>query len=72
MSFCLKKFRNQLKNHKKAKEFLEAGLDYLVNNRDLEINFNIQLGEAFNGLGDTKKKELYFAKAEQLLKQKKE
>lgn len=62
---------NQLKSFKKAKEFLEMGMDYLVDNRDLEINFNIQLGEAFNGLGDAKKKEQYFVKAEQLLKQKK-
>ena len=61
---------NQLKNHKKAKEFLEMGLDYLLENRDLEINFNIQLGEAFSGLGDTKKKEQYFLKADKLLKQK--
>ena len=62
---------NQLKNYKKAKDFLEMGMDYIVENRDLEINFNIQLGEAFSGLGDTKKKEQYFTKADQLLKQKK-
>ncbi|MNS74120.1 hypothetical protein D3C72_1075860 [compost metagenome] len=62
---------NQLKNYKKAKEFLEMGMDYLVDNKNLEINFNIQLGEAYNGLGDAKKKEQYFLKADQLLKQKK-
>ena len=62
---------NQLKNFKKAKDMLETGLDYLVDNKDLEINFNIQLGEAYNGLGDVKKKEAYFRKADQLLKQKK-
>ncbi len=62
---------NQSANFKKAKEFLEMGLDYLVDDTALEINFNIQLGEAFAGLGDTKKKEIYFAKAEKLLKQKK-
>ena len=37
----------------------------------LETNFNLQLGEAYNGLGDFKKKEQYFAKANQLLKAKK-
>jgi alpha-tubulin suppressor-like RCC1 family protein len=58
----------ELKQFKKAKEFLEMGLDYLVNNRVLEINFNIQLGESYNGLGDFKKKEAYFTKANQLLK----
>jgi tetratricopeptide (TPR) repeat protein len=62
---------NQLKNFKKAKDFLEMGLDYVVDNIKLETNFNIQLGEAFAGLGDTKKKETYFAKAEKLLKLKK-
>lgn len=60
---------NQLKQFKKAKDMLEMGLDYLVDNRTLEINFNIQLGEAYNGLGDVKKKESYFSKANQLLKQ---
>lgn len=62
---------NQIKNYKKAKDFLEMGIDYIVDNKNLEINFNIQLGEAFNGLGDAKKKEYYFLKADQLLKQKK-
>ncbi|MNS03639.1 tetratricopeptide repeat protein [compost metagenome] len=59
---------NQLQQFKKAKDMLEMGLDYLVEDTYLEINFNIQLGEAYNGLGDFKKKELYFSKANQLLK----
>ncbi len=63
--------KNQLKQFKKAKEMLEMGMDYLVDNEILEINFNIQLGESFNGLGDLKKKEFYFSKADQLLKNKK-
>ena len=58
---------NQIKNYKKAKDLLEMGLDYLVDDPALEINFNIQLGEAYNGLGDAKKKEIYFSKAEKLL-----
>ena len=62
---------NQLQQFKKAKEMLEMGLDYLVDNKQLEINFNIQLGEAFNGLGDFKKKEQFFSKANQLLNNKK-
>jgi len=49
----------------------EMGMDYLVEDIALEINFNIQLGEASAGLGDVKKKESYFLKAEQLLKGKK-
>lgn len=59
---------NQLKKFGKAKDYLEMGIDYVIENKPLEINFNIQLGEAFNGLGDQKKKELYFKKADQLLK----
>ncbi|WP_339919234.1 tetratricopeptide repeat protein [uncultured Flavobacterium sp.] len=59
---------NQLSQFKKAKEMLEMGLDYLVDDNALEINFNIQLGEAYNGLGDVKKKDFYFSKANQLLK----
>ncbi|HMI08289.1 MAG TPA: tetratricopeptide repeat protein [Flavobacterium sp.] len=59
---------NQTKNYKKAKDFLEMGLDYVVDNPQMEINFNIQLGEAYSGLGDVKKKEQYFTKADALLK----
>jgi hypothetical protein len=47
---------------KKAKEMLEMGLDYLVDDNALTINFNIQLGEACHGLGDEKKKDFYFLK----------
>jgi len=62
---------NQLKQFKNAKTVLEMGLDYVVDDKTLESNFNIQLGEAYNGLGDVKKKEEYFLKANELLKQKK-
>lgn len=62
---------NQIKNYKKAKDFLEMGMDYLVDDIELETNFNIQLGEAYSGLGDIKKKEAYFLKAESLLKKQK-
>ena len=62
---------NQLKNNKKAVTFLETGLDFVIDDKALEINFNIQLGEAYNALGDMKKKEKYFSKAEELIKQQK-
>jgi hypothetical protein len=38
---------------------LEMGLDYLVDDNALTINFNIQLGEACHGLGE-KEKDLFF------------
>jgi tetratricopeptide (TPR) repeat protein len=62
---------NQLSSYKKAAEFLETGLDFVIDNAALEINFNIQLGESYNGLGDMKKKEKYFAKANELIKKQK-
>ena len=63
---------NQLKNFKKAKEILESGIDYLVDNIELEIGFDQQLSEAYGGLGDLKKKEMYLQKANQLAKSKKQ
>ncbi|MDL2140965.1 tetratricopeptide repeat protein [Flavobacterium tructae] len=62
---------NQLKQFKNAKTVLEIGLDYVVEDKTLEANFNIQIGEAYNGLGDAKKKEEYFLKANELLKKRK-
>jgi tetratricopeptide (TPR) repeat protein len=62
---------NQLNNFKKAKEFLETGVDLIIDDYSLEINFYVQLGEAFNGLGDMKKKEQYFTKADALIKKQK-
>ncbi|MEC4048220.1 tetratricopeptide repeat protein [Flavobacterium sp. SUN046] len=61
---------NQLTKFKKAKDILEAGIDFVIDDKALLINFNIQLGEAYSGLGDVKKKELYFTKANELLKKK--
>jgi tetratricopeptide (TPR) repeat protein len=62
---------NQQQNFKNAKDILESGIDFIIDNPTLEINFTIQLGEAYNGLGDFKKKELYFTKADQLIKKQK-
>lgn len=44
------------------------GFDYVVDDKKMEVNFNIQLGEVYNGLGDVKKKEEYFLKVNELLK----
>jgi tetratricopeptide (TPR) repeat protein len=63
--------QNQLGNFKKAKEALEAGLDFIIDDLALEINFYLQLSETYNGLGDVKKKESYFAKANDLSKKQK-
>lgn len=62
---------NQLKAFKKATTYLESGLDFVIDDTALEINFNIQLGEAYNGLGDAAKKDKYFTKANELIKKQK-
>lgn len=62
---------NQLKNFKKAATILETGLDFVIDDDALEINFNIQLGEAYSGLGDVNKKNKYFSKADELIKKQK-
>jgi tetratricopeptide (TPR) repeat protein len=62
---------NQLKNFKKAAAILETGLDFVIDDVALEINFNIQLGEAYTGLGDVNKKDKYFSKADELIKKQK-
>lgn len=60
--------KNQLKKYKAATDVLESGLDFLIDDIQLEVNFYIQLGEAANGLGDAKTKEKWFVKADTLLK----
>jgi tetratricopeptide (TPR) repeat protein len=62
---------NQLKRYKNAITFLELGIDYIIENTTLEAKFNLQLSESYSGLGDTKKKEFYASKANQLAKAKK-
>jgi tetratricopeptide (TPR) repeat protein len=62
---------NQLSQFKKAQEALETGIDFVIEDLDLEINFNLQLAEAYNGLGNFKKKDIFFAKANQLIQKKK-
>ena len=64
--FFAGKASNQLKNYKKANDFLEAGIDYVIDNVDLEIDFLNQLAEASKGLGNTQKSEQYLAKAQNL------
>lgn len=59
---------NQLQDYKKAKQVLEEGLDYLIDNLSLEINFNVQLAEASAGLENEKDKDKYLQKVESLMK----
>jgi tetratricopeptide (TPR) repeat protein len=59
-------------NFKKAKDMLEAGLDYIVENTELQIDMYQQLQKAYTGLGDPKKADEYLAKAGKLRQQKKQ
>ncbi|MXN92621.1 cytochrome C biosynthesis protein [Flavobacterium sp. Sd200] len=59
---------NRQKQFAKAKDWLTDGLDFVVEDPELEAALNKQLGEAYGGLGDTKKKETYLAKADKLAK----
>jgi len=56
----------KLKNFKKANDFLESGLDYVVENKDLEIDFLNLLSEVSKALGDNKKSDAFLAKANNL------
>lgn len=60
------KGQNKLKNYKKAKEYLEMGLDYVVDNKSLESGFYKQLILASEGLSDTKMKQIYQKKLDQI------
>lgn len=56
---------NQLKNFKKAKELLENGLEFVVENKTLEANFYKELIISCENLNDTAKKQLYSNKLKQ-------
>jgi len=60
--------QNQIQNHKKAKNILEEGLDYLIDNQALELNFYKQLLQTNQALGNQKEIEKYQGKIENLTK----
>ena len=55
---------------KKAKDFLESGIDFVVEDPELEAGFNRQLAKAYEGLGDAKKAAEYKSRSDKALKQK--
>jgi tetratricopeptide (TPR) repeat protein len=57
---------NQLQNFKKAKEYLENGLDFVVENKSLEAKLYQQLIITCDNLKDATKKQLYSTKLKQL------
>jgi tetratricopeptide (TPR) repeat protein len=57
---------NQLKNYKKAKENLENGLDFVIEDLKLEADFYEQLVISCEFLKDLKAKQLYASKLKQI------
>jgi tetratricopeptide (TPR) repeat protein len=57
---------NQLKNYQKAKEYLENGLDFVIDNQPLEVLFFEQLIISCENLKDTAKKQRYSTKLKQI------
>ena len=57
---------NQLKNYKKAKENLEDGLDFVIEDLKLEADFYEQLVISCEFLNDLKAKQLYASKLKQI------
>ena len=57
-----------LKNYKKAQSALEEGLDYLVDNKTLELKFYQLLADVYSGAGNQKEKQKYQQKADVLKK----
>ena len=57
-----------LKEYPKSLEFLESGMDYVVENKNLEIEFLNQLNRVSIAMGNLKKAEEYLAKAIKLKK----
>jgi tetratricopeptide (TPR) repeat protein len=53
------KGNNNLKNFKKAKDFLEMGIEYVIDNPNLEAGFCKQFLICADGLSDTKMKQTY-------------
>lgn len=47
---------NQAKQFAKAKEYLEIGIDFVVEDPNLELKITKELAHTYTGLGDTKKK----------------
>lgn len=62
---------NRLNDYKKAKDFLESGIDFIVEDIELETGFNRELAKSYEGLGNTAKMNTHTNRVNELLKQKK-
>lgn len=61
---------NQINKPKKAIEYLESGLEFIVEDIELERNFYLQFAAAYKILGNLEKESFYFSIAKQVSKKK--
>ena len=61
---------NKTAKYKDAIAILETGLDFVIENPELEYQFLMQLSQAHEASKNTKKSDEYLKKAELLLKKK--
>jgi tetratricopeptide (TPR) repeat protein len=59
---------NQINKPKLAIKYLESGLEFIVENAELEKNFYLQLSASYKILGNLEKESFYFSIAKQTLK----
>jgi len=61
---------NQVKQFAKAKDYLETGIDFVVEDPELELKITKQLTETYSALGDIKKKDSMLQRQAKLEKSK--
>ena len=56
---------NTLNKYQEALETLQNGIDFVIDDKKLSAKFYIELGNAYQGLGNKKEADKYFKKAKQ-------
>jgi len=64
--FFAGKAAHLLKNLKKANDLLQSGLDYVIENKALEIDFLTELAQISNELGNANQANTYLARINKL------
>lgn len=59
---------NNNKDYKKALETLQNGIDFVIDNNEIEAKFYLEMSKAYQGLNNVKKANSYKNKAEKILK----
>ncbi|TDQ28707.1 tetratricopeptide repeat protein [Tenacibaculum caenipelagi] len=62
------KAHNNNKEFKKALESLQNGIDFVIDNNEIEAKFYLEMSKAYQGLNDIKKSNSYKNKAAKILK----